>query len=164
MKKFNRTYLMSIVWLAIAAVILWQTTILPEKFVSNEPGPKLFPYISAVGIAVCSILAMITEGPKETKEGSKAFMDKAGWMKIFLLLGECVLFALGMNWIGFWITSMVGMFVFIWTLKEKKKINIIFAILLSICLGSICYFGFTKVFSIPLPKGKLWKMLKIKMP
>jgi len=30
-------------------------------------------------------------------------------------------------------------------------------------LGSLCYFGFTKGFNIPLPKGTLWESLGITM-
>ena len=49
------------------------------------------------------------------------------------------------------------------TLKVDKKINIVFAIVFSIALGSLCYFGFTKGFNIPLPKGVIWKALGIQM-
>lgn len=69
-----------------------------------------------------------------------------------------------MNLIGFWITSMMGMMMFIMTLKVDKKINILFAVVLSVALGSLCYFGFTKGFNIPLPKGVLFEALGIRMP
>ena len=59
---------------------------------------------------------------------------------------------------------MAGTFMFIWTLKGKKKINVVFAIILCVVLGCICYFGFTKGFHIPLPKGELWRILDIAMP
>ena len=53
---------------------------------------------------------------------------------------------------------------FIMTLKVDKKINILFAVVLSVALGSLCYFGFTKGFNIPLPKGVLFEALGIRMP
>ena len=56
------------------------------------------------------------------------------------------------------------MMMFIMTLKVDKKINLVFAIVFSIALGSLCYFGFTKGFNIPLPKGLIWSSLGIKMP
>ena len=77
---------------------------------------------------------------------------------------ECILFCVAMNFIGFWITSMIGMMMFIMTLKVDKKINLLFAIVLSIALGSLCYFGFTKGFNIPLPKGVIFDVLGIRMP
>ena len=45
MKKLNRTYIMGAVFLVFSVWVLWQTSMIPEKLVSNEPGPKLFPYI-----------------------------------------------------------------------------------------------------------------------
>lgn len=164
MKKINRTYIMGIFALALAAFIAWQTTMIPERLVSNEPGPKMFPFLSAGGIAVFAILSMIFDAPKEAQENSKPYLDKAGWIRMGIIMLEAVLFTLGMQFIGFWITAMVGMMVFIWTLKGDKKINIPFAIILSVGLASLGYFGFTRGFVIPLPKGALWEALNIPMP
>ncbi len=161
MKKINRTYIMGIVCLILAAFIAWQTTMIPERLVSNEPGPKLFPFISAGGIAVFAVLSMIFDGPKDD---GKTYLDKSGWIRMAVIMVEAVLFCVAMQFIGFWFTAMIGMFVFIWTLKGEKKINVIFAVILSIALGSICYFGFTRGFHIPLPSGSIWRSLGIKMP
>ena len=136
---------MGIVFIILALWVLFQTTQIPEKLVSNEPGPKLFPYISAIGMIVMAVLSMIFDGKKEAED-------------------ECIVFCVAMNVIGFWITAMVGMMMFIMTLKVDKKINLVFAIVFSIALGSLCYFGFTKGFNIPLPKGLIWSSLGIKMP
>ena len=159
--KLNRTYIMGILCLVLAVFIVIQTRQVPMSLVSNEPGPRFFPYISAAGIALFAILSMIFDGPKD--EG-KPYLDKAGWVRMAIILGETLLFCFAMETIGFWIASMLGMFVFIWTLKGKKKINLIFAICLSVGLGCLCYFGFTRGFHIPLPTGTLWKSLGIKMP
>lgn len=167
MKKFNRTYVMGAVFIVFALWVLWQSTMIPERLVSNEPGPKLFPYISAVGMIIMSVLSMVFDGRKEAeenKEGAAPYLDGAGWKRMGLILLECLAFCLAMNWIGFWITSMVGMMVFILTLRAEKKINLLLAIVLSIALGSLCYFGFTKGFNIPLPKGIIWNKIGIKMP
>lgn len=163
MKRINRTYIMGVLVLALAAWIGWQTSQLPTRFVSNEPGPKLFPFISAIGMGICAILSMIFDAPKDAKEGKKIGITKEGWLRMGLLLVEFVLFALGMNWLGFWITSMVGMMVFFYTLKGEKKINFWVALTISVVLGSLCYFGMTKLFNIPMPKGTLWKTLGIEM-
>ncbi len=167
MKKLNRTYIMGIVFILLAIWVAYQTSQIPEKLVSNEPGPKLFPYISAAGMVVMAVLSMIFDGRKEAednKNGAAPYLDAAGWKRLALIMVECIVFCVAMNFIGFWITSMVGMMMFILTLKADKKINLVFAIVLSIALGSLCYFGFTKGFNIPLPKGVLWNMIGIKMP
>ena len=166
LKKMNRTYIMGTVFIVFAVWVLWQTTKIPMRLVSNEPGPKLFPFISAIGMIVMSVLSMIFDGKKEAEEnknGAAPYLDGAGWKRLLLIMGECVVFCVAMNWIGFWITSMVGMMAFILTLRADKKINLFLAVALSVFLGSLCYFGFTRGFHIPLPKGVLWDMLGIKM-
>lgn len=167
MKKLNRTYIMGIVFILLALWVTFQTTQIPEKLVSNEPGPKLFPFISAAGMVIMSVLSMIFDGKKEAEEnkhGAAPYLDAAGWKRLALIMIECIVFCAAMNFIGFWITSMLGMMMFILTLKADKKINLIFAIVLSVALGSLCYFGFTKGFNIPLPKGVIWNAIGIKMP
>ena len=167
MKKLNRTYIMGIVFILLALWVGFQTTQIPEKLVSNEPGPKLFPYISAIGMIVMAVLSMIFDGKKEAEEnknGAAPYLDAAGRKRLALIMVECIVFCIAMNVIGFWITSMIGMMMYILTLKADKKINFVFAIVLSIALGSICYFGFTKGFNIPLPKGLIWNAIGIKMP
>lgn len=159
--KINRTYIMGIVCLLLAAFVAWQTTLIPDRLVSNEPGPKMFPFISAAGIAVFAVLSMIFDGGKEG--ASKQYLNASGWKRLVLIMVECLVFCLAMNYIGFWFTSMIGTFVFIWTLKGEKKINILFCVVFCIVLGSICYFGFTRGFNIPLPSGVIWKTLGIKM-
>lgn len=167
MKKFNRTYLMGAVFFIFALWVMWQTSMIPEKLVSNEPGPKLFPYISAIGMIVMAVLSIVFDGKAENeaiKEGKDSYLDKAGWKRLGLILLECLVFCIAMNLIGFWFTSMLGMMMFIMTLRSGKKINLVFAIVLSVLLGSICYFGFTKGFNIPLPKGVIWDAIGISMP
>ena len=78
MKKFNRTYVMGAVFLVFALWVMWQTSMIPEKLVSNEPGPKLFPYISAIGMIAMAVLSMIVDGRKESadnKAGAAPYLD-----------------------------------------------------------------------------------------
>ncbi|MBQ7520388.1 MAG: tripartite tricarboxylate transporter TctB family protein [Clostridia bacterium] len=164
MKKINRTYVLGILGLILSAWIVWQTSMVQVRMVANEPGPRFIPYVSAAGLALFSILTMIFDAPKEAEKGSKPYLDKAGWIRLAIIIGEAILFAICMDLIGFWFTSILGMFMFIVTLKGKKKINWLFAILLCIGLGSLCYFGFTRGFNIPLPKGTMWDAMGITMP
>ena len=113
MKKINRTYVLGILGLALSAWIVWQTSQVQMRLVANEPGPRFFPYVSAAGIALFSILTMIFDAPKETKNGAKPYLDKAGWIRLAVIIGEAILFAIAMHFIGFWFTSILGMFLFI---------------------------------------------------
>lgn len=164
MNKINKTYIVGIVCILFAVWIIWSTGGISEKLVSGEPGPRLFPYISAAGIIICSILTMIFDGPKEAKREKKPFLTKDGWKRLFIIFAEVAVFAAGMHFLGVLITGSVMTFVFILTLKREKKINYIFAIALSVGLTCLVYFGFTMGFHLLLPKGELWTMLGVKLP
>ena len=58
---------MGIFMLIFSAWIAYESTNIPQLLVSNEPGPRLFPFISAMGIAVFAVLSMIFDGKKEKK-------------------------------------------------------------------------------------------------
>lgn len=163
MKKLNKTYLVGIFALLFAGWIIFETGSISEKLVSNEPGPRLFPYIAAAGIIVCSILSMIFDGHKESQKDKKPYLTKDGWKRLGIIFLETILFALGMYFLGVLLTGSVMTFIFILTLKEEKKINYVFAVLLSIGLSCLIYFGFTKGFHLVLPKGELWNTLGIKL-
>ena len=78
MNKINKTYIVGIICILFAAWIIWSTGDISEKLVSGEPGPRLFPYISAAGIIICSILTMIFDAPKDAKREKKPFLTKDG--------------------------------------------------------------------------------------
>lgn len=164
MNKINKTYIVGIVCILFAVWIIWSTGGISEKLVSGEPGPRLFPYISAAGIIICSILTMIFDGPKDAKREKKPFLTKDGWKRLLIIFAEVAVFAAGMHFLGVLITGSVMTFVFILTLKREKKINYIFAIALSVGLTCLVYFGFTMGFHLLLPKGELWTMLGIQLP
>lgn len=72
MKKLNRTYVMGIAFIVFAVWVAFQTALIPEKLVSNEPGPKLFPFISAIGMIIMAILSRILMEKKKKKRMSMA--------------------------------------------------------------------------------------------
>lgn len=164
MKKVGKTYIVGIICIVFAAWIVWSTGSISEKLVSGEPGPRLFPYIAAVGIIICSVLSMIFDGPKDGQKEGKPFLTPDGWKRLGIIFGEIILFVAGMHFLGILLTGSIMMFVFILTLKGEKKINYPFAVLLSIGFSCLVYFGFTKGFHLILPKGELWSMLGIKLP
>lgn len=69
---------MGIVFIILALWVLFQTTQIPEKLVSNEPGPKLFPYISAIGMIVMAVLSMIFDGKKEAEDNKNGSCSLPG--------------------------------------------------------------------------------------
>lgn len=164
MKKLSKTYIVGILSILFAVWVIWSTGSISDKLVSGEPGPRLFPYISAAGIIICAVLSMIFDGPKDAQKEKKPYLTKDGWKRLGIIFGEILLFVIGMHFLGVLLTGSVMTFVFILTLKGAKKISYPVAVVIAVGFTALVYFGFTKGFHLLLPKGELWSMLGIKLP
>ena len=128
-------------------------------------GPRLFPCISAACMILMAVVSLgLDRRKKDEKEEISSYLDREGLKRLALILAECLLFCVFMYWIGFWFTAMAGTVLFILTLGTGKKSNLFFAVVFGVLFGSLCYFGFTRGFHIPLPGGALWALTGIRMP
>ena len=135
----------------IAVVVLYMNTSAIRDLASaSDPGARLFPYIGEALLAFCSLLVLL--GKSEKTE----FLDKAGWIKLAVVLVCMALYALGLKWLGFLVSTPIAVLVFIYLLREDKKVNPLVAVLVAAVLTVGLYFLFTNAFSILLPKGKLF--------
>lgn len=148
--KLNYSKLFSAICLLAVVVLFFQTSAIRDLASSSDPGARLLPYIGEAILAFCSILILVSKGETES------YLDKAGWIKLAIVLGCMLLYALGLNYLGFLISTPVAVVIFVYLLKEDEKVNPIITLLLVISLTAGLYFLFTKGFSIFLPKGKLF--------
>jgi len=137
--------------LALAAIVFWQTAIIPVSPVYAQVGPKVVPYISALGLAGLGLLllyAALTGGwqPEEEKEVTPDRMA-LGWVVLGLALNVLLI-----TYAGFTIAS-VALFVCVARGFGSK------AILRDGSIGAafalITYFGFAQTLSINIGAGLL---------
>ncbi len=137
--------------LVLAAVIFWQTAIIPVSPVYAKVGPTIVPYISAIGLAGLGLLLLysaLTGGwqPEEEKEITP---DRPALLWVVLGLALNVLL---ITYAGFTIAS-VALFVCVARGFGSK------AILRDAGIGAafalITYFGFAQTLSINIGAGIL---------
>jgi len=137
--------------LVLAAVIFWQTAIIPVSPVYAKVGPTIVPYISAIGLAGRGLLLLysaLTGGwqPEEEKEITP---DRPALLWVVLGLALNVLL---ITYAGFTIAS-VALFVCVARGFGSK------AILRDAGIGAafalITYFGFAQTLSINIGAGIL---------
>ena len=157
MNKFiNRTRVSSLICILFACFILYEGTHVTKTLVNNEPGPTFFPYIAAVGLIIFSILSAIYDGKADN---SAPYMTWAAKRRLAVVLGEIVLFILGMQFFGFLPTSLVMMTVLVKTLSDGKKINVLVWIAVVVAVSCSVYFGFKYGLGIPFPEGAVWEAI-----
>ncbi|MGE4353822.1 MAG: tripartite tricarboxylate transporter TctB family protein [Oscillospiraceae bacterium] len=119
----------------------------------TEPGPRLFPYISGIGIAVCGLGMAITA--KRQKSG-EPYLTPSGWRRLGISGAALILYYLALEYVGFLIATPFFTFAIILILASGKRVNKITAVVISLLTTGILYYLFQKLFSIFLPSGKLF--------
>ncbi|WP_164919084.1 MULTISPECIES: tripartite tricarboxylate transporter TctB family protein [Acutalibacteraceae] len=118
-----------------------------------EPGPTLMPIIAEALMAVCG-LGMLVESLLKREE-DEAYLAKDGWKRLFVAFGVMVLYAVGLQFLGFNISTPVISFVLIKMLSGGKKVPAALSAVIAVALTAALYLIFTKGFAISLPEGVL---------
>lgn len=119
----------------------------------NEPGPRIFPYISGIGMAICGIGMAITA----KKDDGEPYLTRDGWKKLALAGGIMFIYYLALEYIGFLIATPIFTFTIVLVLADGKKLNKITTAVVALATTGGLYYVFQILFSIFLPVGKLFK-------
>lgn len=121
-----------------------------------EPGPRLFPYVAIILIAVSSI-ALIIKGVRERMIEEKPYFPKGGIKKISRSYIMLVVYAIAMTWLGFLITTPFATVAFIYDLKGNSEVKLLPTILIAVLVTAGLYAMFVFGFQIKLPAGILFE-------
>lgn len=151
--KVNKDRAVGIAFAVMGALIIMMASGITITQNLSEPGPRLFPYISGGGIFICGVGMALT---KQKEEQKQAYLDRDGWKRMVMASALMIVYYLGLNYLGFLISTPIFMFLVIWLLASGKKINLIFSIALSVLTTGLLYVLFKQAFMIFLPTGKLF--------
>ena len=157
--KLNRTQIVGVIFLLIAAFFAAMTPSIQVIDGLYEPGPRIFPYLAEGIIALCSIIMIIQARSKEkdpNAKESKPYLDKAGWKRLGLASVLMIAYAVLLGIVGFLIATPIATLAFIFVLSSGEKVNKIAAVVITAVLTIGIYLLFTELFSIPLPSGILF--------
>lgn len=118
----------------------------------TEPGPRLFPYISGVGMAVCGLGMALTA----KKEDGEPYLTKDGWKRLGICSAALVLYYIALEYIGFLIATPIFTFAIVLILASGVKLNKVMAAVTALVTTGSLYLIFQKAFQIFLPSGKLF--------
>lgn len=135
---------------------LWASQSIKQPAKLLEPGPRLFPYVAIILIAVSSV-ALIFKGVKERMEEEKPYFPKGGILKISRSYLMLVVYALAMTWLGFLVTTPFATVAFIYDLKGNSKVKLPASILIAVLVTAGLYAMFVFGFQVKLPAGILFE-------
>ncbi|MFV0439688.1 MAG: tripartite tricarboxylate transporter TctB family protein [Lachnospirales bacterium] len=119
-----------------------------------DPGPRLFPYIAELLMIVCG--AGIVYESYIDKSEEKAYLSKEGWKKLGSIFTLLIAYAVGLNFVGFIISTPFMFAILIQILNSQGFQPWVKVILISLALTAFIYFAFAIGFNVTLPKGSLF--------
>jgi len=131
--------------LALAALFIWRATLIEETFMSDPVGPKTFPIILAVMLAVAS-LASIIKPDAEPK-----WPPARNLFEIAVSVAVMVAYAMFLPDLGFLIATALATAFLTWRLGTKPIQSVIAGVCTSVGIWAV----FGQIFGLSLAKGFL---------
>lgn len=150
--------------ITIAGVWAWLTARLDNPEMPGTVGPRVFPFLLSGLLAVLAIFLIAgarragganREAAAAAQGGRAVPTDplEREWVAIPVTLGVLIAYVYLLPTIGFLLLTPFLMLISIkWLLGERSWIR---AVAVSIGVSLTVYFVFGKIFSVPLPVGKL---------
>ena len=134
-----------------AAVAFLTTTRVAASNMPGDPGPRIFPYISAAILMLCGLLLAIK---KPTKEAAPFLQGKQIW-RFLLIVSVIAVYVLLLWAIGFVVPTFAAVVVLCMMFGKDEKVPIWKAVLYAAIVTGIIYVAFTVLLHLRLPVGAL---------
>ena len=95
----NSDRVFAIAWLLLSAAAAWVATGFTAEFSYEPVGPRAFPLLLCVLMALCSIWLLVFPGPKV------AWPERGGAFRLAVMVAALMAYALVFQWLGFAIAT-----------------------------------------------------------
>ena len=159
--KNKKDFGLGVFCVLLAVWIAYLTMQLKPSMYEGDPGPRMFPMIGSVVIALCGIALIIKQG-----EPGRAFLSAAQWKAAGKLFAVYILFVLLFWAFGFVVAVPLILFIVTFMLsglsaKDKTiKQRVIMSLIFAIVGGAALYLAYVIGLDAKMPKGVVFKLLK----
>ena len=159
--KNKKDFGLGVFCILFAALIIYLSLQLKATGYEGDPGPKMFPIIGSVIMAICGI-ALIVAPEKQ----AKVFLTKQQWKAAFGLFGMYVVLALLLWLLGFMFAVPIVLFIVTFLLSKLSvkdstvKHRLLISIIYGVVGGAVLYFAYVKGLKAQMPTGLLIELLK----
>lgn len=141
----------ALVMAAIAAVIIWQTSMMRVPPIQAKVGPQVFPYVIAGGLIVLAIGTAFS-----AMRGSFPPREKDNYGPMMWILGGLVAQMLLLGWAGFSLATGV---LFAFTAKGFGRGPLWQTIPIGFVLAFVIWFIFSRGLQLSLPSGPIERLI-----
>ncbi len=139
--------------LGILMVIL--TMQIPVKTFSDDPGPRIFPYLGSFLLILSGLGILFTKPKKKPSETREPFLTKEAWKRAGIMTSLFILYAVTLKVVGFFITPIM-LYLFYRQIAGPEKTRPVKGIIYSLITFGVVYFVFSKVLHSYLPPGMIF--------
>jgi putative tricarboxylic transport membrane protein len=139
--------------LALAAMVAWQTTVIPENAIYARVGPKVFPWLAASMLAVMGAILTVegVRGGWEHEENEGTDWRSLGWLLLGLLLNVALISVIGF--------IAAGTILFVCTARAFGSTRPLRDAGIGLVLAIIAYVGFDRVLGYKIGSGLVERFL-----
>lgn len=135
--------------LAASAVVLWQTLAIPVSPLYSKVGPTVFPYITAAGMLVLSLLLLFAalRGGWQPEEEKATPTD---WWSMFFVVAGLLANLFLIRPLGFTAASVIMFVLVCYGFGSRRPLR---DMVTGLILALSAYFGFAKVLGVNIGAG-----------
>ena len=141
----------ALVLAVIAAVIIWQTSMMRVPPIQAKVGPQVFPYVIAGGLVLLSIGTALSAW-----RGQFPAREKDNYGPMLWIIGGLVAQMLLLGWAGFSIGTAI---LFAFTAKAFGRGPLWQTIPIGFVLAFVIWFIFSRGLQLALPMGPLERLI-----
>lgn len=150
MKKGNLISAALCAILAITIIVVASRYPSAEVYGTGVPGPGLWPICISVILLLCAVILKIRTLKMKSEDDVSLGLLSRGARRVYICMGILIAYVAVLNYLGFIISTLVMMFIFIqWFSKKKVPISI----LLSAGCTLTIYFVFKLLLNVPIDFG-----------
>lgn len=143
----NKNRITGILLILFGLFIIIVASQIPNPNLENDVGPRIFPYISGIGLIFCGAGIALKK-----EEKGKPYLTSEGWKRLMVMAVVVVLYAISLNLLGFLIATPIVLYATIRILGMNPKAYLK-TVIVSVAMTAIIYAVFEKVLSVMLPSG-----------
>ena len=159
--KNKKDFGLGVFCILFAALIIYLSLQLKATSYEGDPGPKMFPIIGSVIMAICGI-ALIVAPEKE----QKVFLSWKQWKAAFGLFGMYVGLALLLWLLGFMIAVPIVLFIVTFMLSKLSvkdatvKRRLLISLIYGVVGGAVLYLAYVVGLKAQMPTGLLFELFQ----
>ena len=146
---FKKDRIVAIPWLALSIFYLYYISQIPASMMTNDPGPRIFPYIAGGLMLLMSLILFVFPG----KNPDKSWMNSEEKRRLLILCLVYLGYVVGMHLIGYTIPTFLMLFITCTLFSAKKSVPLWIRLFYALLVTVAGWFLFAKILTCRLPVG-----------